>query len=160
MWVPLDVPGSKGSKVSKRRMDETLAGISGRARFLIDECLGGDVVRLLAALGLNARFAPDEGVRTDEEVYALGWNQRRVILTHDRDFLDDRRFPFHRNPGVVVMPGANGNGDGLLNAIDDVGFLFGEYCHLFPNAKMEISDEGFWTVRRLVAPIARLGGFG
>jgi hypothetical protein len=27
-----------------------------------------------------------------------------MIWTHDRDFLDDARFPEHRNPGVVLLP--------------------------------------------------------
>jgi len=32
-----------------------------------------------------------------------------MIWTHDADFLDDRLVPEHRNPGVVVLPGGDGD---------------------------------------------------
>jgi predicted nuclease of predicted toxin-antitoxin system len=44
------------------------------------------------------------GGRSDEEIFAYAWREKRIIWTHDRDFLDDKRFPVHRNPGVLVLP--------------------------------------------------------
>ena len=46
----------------------------------------------------------------DEASFATACETRRIILTRDSDFLDDQRFPFHRNPGVVVLLAATGNG--------------------------------------------------
>jgi hypothetical protein len=68
-------------------------------------------------------------------------------LTHDRGFLDDRRFPLNRNPGVIVMFGGDGKGDGLPKAIAMVVTLVGNFRYLFPNAKIGISEEGLWSVR-------------
>jgi hypothetical protein len=31
-----------------------------------------------------------------------------VLLTHDKDYLNDRQYPFHRNPGVIILPGEEG----------------------------------------------------
>jgi len=45
--------------------------------------------------------------KSDEDVFAFGWRDDRINLTHDQDFLNDWRFPFHRNPGVIVLPGGN-----------------------------------------------------
>jgi len=79
-----------------------------KARFLVDESLGASVAEVLRGQGWNARYVRElslEG-RSDEEVFARAWAEDRILLTHDTDFLDDRRFPPHRNPGVVVLPGA------------------------------------------------------
>lgn len=38
--------------------------------------------------------------KSDEDVFAFGWRDDRITLTHGKDLLNDRRFPFHRDPGV------------------------------------------------------------
>jgi predicted nuclease of predicted toxin-antitoxin system len=145
MWRPLeDVP--------KKLFDEVAARIAGRAKFLVDESLGEAVARVISDVGYNVRFGPDVGLagRSDEEVFAYAWKKGRVLLTHDRDFLDDRRFPFHRNPGVIVLPGGHGTHHNLIGALREVLHLFGNYCNLFPNAKIEVSNENAWSVRHFV----------
>jgi hypothetical protein len=42
--------------------------------------------------------------RDDREVFATGWRHARLLVTHDTDFLDDRRFPVNRCPGLIVLP--------------------------------------------------------
>ena len=86
-----------------------------KARFLVDESLGDGVARVLRDLGWNTVFGPNVGLarHSDEDVFAYAWRKHRVLLTHDRDFLDDRRFPSHRNPGVVVLPGGSGPARGV-----------------------------------------------
>jgi|HubBroStandDraft_6_1064221.scaffolds.fasta_scaffold108875_1 hypothetical protein len=41
------------------------------------------------------------------------------LLTHNVDFLDDRKFPpdRNRNPGAIVLPGASGGDSILIRAI-------------------------------------------
>src|SRR5262249_3236699 len=86
-----------------------------RARFLVDESLGVGVYEVLVRLGWNAKWAGEVGLlgRSDEEVLAYAWREDRIVLTHDTDFLDQRRFPSHRHPGVIVLPGAEGDEDHL-----------------------------------------------
>ncbi len=86
-----------------------------KARFLVDESLGEAVARVLREDGWNVEFAQEIGLggRSDEDLFGHAWKEGRVLLTHDHDFLDDRRFPPHRNPGVIVLPGASGTGEGL-----------------------------------------------
>src|SRR3974390_3891698 len=82
-----------------------------KTRFLIDESLGPGVARYLRDAGFNSTFVGDVGLtgRSDEDVFAYAWAEKRMLWTHDRDFLDDTRFPEHRNPGVVILPGGSGN---------------------------------------------------
>ena len=46
----------------------------------------------------------------DGEHYRLAKQLRRTLITLDRDYLDDRRFPPEESPGVIVMmaPGQGG----------------------------------------------------
>jgi len=46
-------------------------------------------------------------------VFAFAWRERRVLLTLDRDYLDDRRFPENRNSGVVILSGGGGDDHAL-----------------------------------------------
>jgi len=71
--------------------------------------LGKVSADVLRSLGHNVVYVGDVGLlgRSDEEVLAYAWRTRRLLLTHDHDFLDDRRFPSTRNPGLVVL----GRGD-------------------------------------------------
>jgi hypothetical protein len=45
-------------------------------------------------------------------VFVAAWKDKRVVITHDADFLDNKRFPPNRNPGVVLIrPGSEGHDD-------------------------------------------------
>ena len=71
------------------------------ARFLVDESVGINAARLIRDRGWNVCYVDDVGLsgRSDEEVLAFAWEEQRILLTHDFEFLDDNRFPFQRNPG-------------------------------------------------------------
>src|SRR5271166_4121989 len=108
-WIPLETANAgRGSAKALQRV-----------RFLVDESLGRDAARVLRENGWNAKFVSDLRLlgKDDTVVFAEAWKQKRVILTHDRDFLDNRKFPPHRNPGVVVfVVGASGEDDRRLIA--------------------------------------------
>jgi predicted nuclease of predicted toxin-antitoxin system len=90
-----------------------------KARFLVDESLGPAVAEVLRGAGWNVKFVADVNLagHSDEDVLAFAHRDDRILLTHDADFLDDRRFPPHRNPGVVVLPGGSGNERVLIRAL-------------------------------------------
>ena len=98
-----------------------------KARFLIDESVGMEAARLIRDRGWNVCYVDDVGLseRSDEEVFAFAWKEQRILLTYDFDFLDDSRFPFNRNPGLVVLPRATDSRLGLADAINSVLALIG-----------------------------------
>jgi len=121
-----------------------------KARFLVDESVGMDAVRLIQDRGWNVRYVDDVGLsgRSDEEVLAFAWGEQRILLTHDFEFLDDSRFPFQRNPGLVVLPGGTDSTVGLAEAINAVLALIGPYSEAYRGYKIRITEDGVWTIRR------------
>jgi hypothetical protein len=142
-WVEiLDPP-----KPALRRIHEMFGG---RVKYLVDESLGDGIYQYIRSLGHNARFGPDLGLHSAQEVFARGWSDKRVILTHSLDFLNDRQFPFNRNPGVIVMPGAIQVPDNMSKmrdvmdmqeAVQTVLNTFGRIRHFFPHPKICIKPH-------------------
>jgi predicted nuclease of predicted toxin-antitoxin system len=124
-----------------------------KARFLVDESVGMDAVRLIQDRGWNVRYVDDVGLsgRSDEEVLAFAWEEQRILLTHDFEFLDDSRFPFERNPGLVVLPGGTDSTVELAEAINGVLALIGPYSKAYRCFKIRIAEDGVWTIRRFNA---------
>ena len=121
-----------------------------KARFLVDESVGMDAVRLIQDRGWNVRYVDDVGLsgQSDEEVLAFAWEEERILLTHHFEFLDDSRFPFQRNPGLVVLPGGTDSTVGLADAINGVLALIGPYSKAYQGYKIRITEDGVWTIRR------------
>ncbi len=121
-----------------------------KTRFLVDENLGGEVALYLREKGFDAVSVEDAGLkgRTDEDVLASAWREERMLLTLDRDYLDDRRFPEHRNPGVVILSGGGGNDHELGMSHGIALAVFGTAPTLLRQAKVTISGDGHMTVRQ------------
>ena len=59
----------------------------------------------------------------DTEHYRLARQLRRTLITLDRDYLDDRKFPPAESPGVLVLTAPNENGlAALLKRLDRDAF--------------------------------------
>jgi len=134
--------------------DKDLATIAGqrmkKARFFVDESLGSGTTEFLRGLGWNVKGVSEVGLfgRSDEEVMAYAFRENRILLSHDTDFLDDRRFPPHRNPGVVILPGGSGDESALIRSLIDVLILVAPFIDIYRRAKMQISTDGIFTVKQ------------
>ncbi len=118
-----------------------------KARFLVDESLGVNVAEAIRDEGWNAKFVAELGLagHSDEDVFARAWADDRLILTHDSDFLDDRRFPPHRNPGVVVLPGAEGDELPLITALAGLLLFVAPFREGYRRVKIVVSADAEWT---------------
>ena len=120
-----------------------------RTRILVDEALGKEVSNWLRSRRFNTIFGPDVGLggKSDEDVFAFAWREQRMLWTHDRDFLDDRHFPEHRNPGIVILPGADDDqtamGTGLAAAVR----VFGYGPKIWTKTKTVVSATGEVSMR-------------
>lgn len=87
---------------------------------------------------------PDLRRARDAEHYRLARQLRRTLVTLDRDYLDDRRFPPAAGCGVLVMAGADERGlTALVTRLDEQLFtgaplpLDGRKLHAHPDWQPE-----------------------
>jgi Domain of unknown function (DUF5615) len=119
-----------------------------RAKFLVDHNIG-KLAEILREAGWNAISADDGNLSThaDEDIFACGWREKRIIITSDTDFLDDERFPFHRCPGVVVVPNPSTGMASFAEAVSNTVIHIGRYAGAFNREKTVIHQDGTWLVR-------------
>ena len=86
--------------------------------------------------------------KSDEEVFAAAWSEKRVIVTHDSDFLNDRRFPPHRNPGVIrLAAGADGRDDeGLRRSLTIALMITGSFGSWLIGKKIDFTSPDYFTI--------------
>ena len=70
---------------------------------LCDECLEGDFVEWLKNEPEYFRVFTLPKGRSDEHLWQEARQKKRLIVTSDRDFLDDHRYPLHQSPGVLYL---------------------------------------------------------
>jgi predicted nuclease of predicted toxin-antitoxin system len=136
MWKPLP-------KVTDSELRGFQRNFAKKARFIVDEGLGPYVALLVQEAGWNVKFAGDVGLagHSDEDIFAYGWRENRIILTHDSHFLDDKRFPPHRNPGIIVLPGGSGNEQVVISALSLAVFYVGSYREFFRHTKLRFAED-------------------
>jgi predicted nuclease of predicted toxin-antitoxin system len=144
VWKALEQP----TAVDLRELKKQFAG---KARFLVDESMGERVAEIVRERGFNAKYAAECGLigHSDEDVFATAWADKRVIFTHDSDFMDDRRFPSHRNPGIVLIhPGAEGNdNERLLECLFKTLVIAGDSGKWFLHRKLEFTSNEQLKIR-------------
>ena len=115
-----------------------------RSRFLLDESLGSGTIEFFERHRLNAVDVWQVGLngRDDHAVLAFAWRHRRILLTHDEDFWDDRRFPEHRNPGLVILPGANGDQTDMISGLWWMMLLMSRNPEQWRKQKIRITRDG------------------
>ena len=137
-WQPIDISNQEAIRFLK--------AFPKVSRFLVDENLGPKLAPSLRHLGYNATdtYTLKLNGRSDKEVFAAAWREQRILLTQDRDFLDDRKFPRHRNPGVVVLPPFNEGA--LINALVYTLALVRQDRELWQGVKIVVCQDGTLTV--------------
>jgi len=95
-------------------LGERAGRFSEQPRVYVDANVPAGLVTFMrTALGWDALFVVEhDDLRraSDIEHYRLARQLRRTLITLDRDYLDDRRFPPERSGGVLVLaaPGERG----------------------------------------------------
>jgi hypothetical protein len=77
-----------------------------RTTFLFDENVQTNVIRAIRAYGLRVDSVRELGYRrrSDQEVLAFAWKRKQMLVTYDRDFWDDERFPVSSCAGIMQLP--------------------------------------------------------
>jgi hypothetical protein len=120
--------------------------ISGQPRVYVDANVpAGLVDRMRQKLQWDVLFViehDDLRRAPDGEHYRLARQLRRTLITLDRDYLDDRRFPPSESGGVLVLTAPNENGLLALLKRLDKEILRGPTSGLEPVADDLLPLEG------------------
>jgi predicted nuclease of predicted toxin-antitoxin system len=143
MWIQMP-------PLSKAEIAQFNSSTWRRARFLIDENIDPEIACWIRrSKRWHADHVSEVGLagKDDKAVFAHASKHGQWLLTHDDDFLNDRRFPLYRNHGLVVLPGGDGNHAARNEALWDVLGIVGHFDTLFPHAKIAIAPGRIWTIR-------------
>jgi predicted nuclease of predicted toxin-antitoxin system len=102
-------------------------GIAGQPRVYVDANMPARLVTLMRSLlkwDVLFVMEHDELRRAADTLhFRLASQLRRTLVTLDRDYLDDRKFPPAESPGVLVLTAPNENGlAALLKRLDRDAF--------------------------------------
>jgi predicted nuclease of predicted toxin-antitoxin system len=136
-WKRIENP----DREERRALDRDFGG---KIRFLVDESFDPTLTIVLDELGWKAESAANVGLsgKSDEDIFGYAWRKKQFLLTSDKDFLDDRRFPPHRNPGVIILPNAPIDSDSLTTALRQALYTIAPLGRLYRGAKIVITADG------------------
>jgi hypothetical protein len=126
-----------------------------KARFYADASIPRQIVEEFRAHGLDMQWAHADGIGThpDGNIYGKvrrrGYlkvkSRRRVLLTMDRDFWDDREYPLQDTPGVIFVDLPP---DQVGRAIDGLARCYALFIEHFPGdwwtgVKVRVTEHSF-----------------
>lgn len=119
-----------------------------KAKFYADADIEPIIIELLRDLKFKVQTAGEAGLtgHDDADHVAHAFRHNRILLTRDRDYLDDRKHPPYRNPGIVVLDIEPMTREGLINALWLLKTVIGPYREIWRESKILISKDGCVTV--------------
>lgn len=125
--------------------------ISGQQlRFIVDKSAGIRIAKGLRDFGYDTKFSDDLEFDdlTTETLFAAACKERRILITHNSDFLDNNRFEPAGNPGIVVIrPKVDGSDDHTIaRCLARVLVLCNQDPSWFTNKKLDFISDSILTV--------------
>ncbi len=135
--------------MSDEEVTEATRRFKKKARFLTDEDLHAETVPYLRDKGWNLKTAKETKLvgHSDEDYVALAQKEDRLLLTHDRGYLSDRKFPPGQQGGVLVLPGGSGDTRALVQALLDMLSVIAPYWNAYRGSKIEFQTGRTITMR-------------
>jgi predicted nuclease of predicted toxin-antitoxin system len=109
---------AKLAKISPKKKQKKM-------RFYVDADVPPQAVKVLIEMGYDVLTPQESGKKTheDEDQLAIALKQERILIPHDRDYLNDRRFPLHKCPTLVVCSFGTGTTDEIFATFDCLRIL-------------------------------------
>jgi predicted nuclease of predicted toxin-antitoxin system len=127
MWVDLEqlLAAEPPPRLQSLAVHE-LAKRKAKPRFYADENFPSRATNMLRADGAKVSTAQDAQMLhyPDEAHAAYALRQGLILITCDRDFLDERRFPLVRCPAIYVFQFGGGSDDDMRSAFQCLASAF------------------------------------
>ena len=91
-------------------------------KFLADENIAVTVVKFLRLKGLDVRDVKEESMQglSDKEIFKLAKKQDRIILTHDKDFLQIVKNEKDNFEGIILIRCSKQNPKNISETLDKI----------------------------------------
>lgn len=136
----------------ERPMREELRRVIGDAKFYADHNLDESIVLVLRHQGHDVETAREIGAerQPDEYHYRRALKTKRVLLTEDGDYLDNRRFPLSQTRGVVVFNIDISDTGQIARAVEVVDVILSGIAPVLDEVKVIVnSDYSLTFIRRV-----------
>jgi hypothetical protein len=109
-WTHLRIAADDLLPERERRQVEDYVDRRARPRFYADENFPSVAIQILRQLGADVLTVHDARLRRhpDENHVAAALRLGRILITCDRDYLNDRRFPLVHCPALIVCDFGSG----------------------------------------------------
>ena len=120
-----------------------LHSTSGKAKFYADHNLDESVVHVLQRLKYDVETARDVGAEAQPDTfhYKRGFRNRRVLVTHDKDYLDNSQFPLSQTAGVVILDVDTTKTEQLARAPEVVDTILGGLAPVLMGMKVVVHSD-------------------
>lgn len=137
-WELLDLSGI-------RKAD--MRPLTGEARFYADHNLDQSIVYVLRHEKFDVETA--EGIQADKQPdefhYRYAFKSKRVLLTHDKDFLDNERYPLSQTCGVIVFNVDTNNASQIARVLEVVVTILAGLAPALRQKKFVVNSD--YTIR-------------
>jgi predicted nuclease of predicted toxin-antitoxin system len=118
-WVDIDEllpPLSQLTRKEAAEIENYRRTIKRKPRFYVDEDVPSLAVEILREWKFNVLTAEEAGRRghPDENHLAEARKQDRTLITCDRDYLNERRFPLNQSSALIVCAFGSGTRDQII----------------------------------------------
>jgi hypothetical protein len=115
-----------------------------KVRLYADEGVEEEVVQAIRDRGVNIFSVRERGEqgKPDEVHLATARRESRFLLTKDKDFLDDRRFPLQKHgPGIIYLHGSFRAEEPYWETIANLLIYIVPYSQIYEAIKIQLSAK-------------------
>lgn len=113
------------------------------ASFYADHNLDAAIVEVLRHLKYDVETAQEIGFehQPDEFHYSRAFNTNRVLLTRDKDYLNNERFPLSQTRGVIVFNIDTANTKEIARALEVIDVVLAKIAPVLNEAKVILNSD-------------------
>lgn len=148
-WEKLEVPGDKEWKEFLKDFEkETGFSYTRSPRYFVDENLGEGPTNLIRNLKANVTDVWEQNLvgKGDELIWRYCQRDKRILLSHDDDFMNEHKYPIKKSYGCVVFPHKSGGQQPLVKKMRHLISIMKLGAGLIYEKKITIRENSHWEI--------------
>lgn len=127
---------------------EQVKHMLGNAKFYIDHNVDNTVVEMLRYLKHDVETAADirSESQSDEFHFKRALDTKRILLTQDKDFLIEDRFPFSQTRGIIVLNIDSSSPSEIAHALEVIHLILGIISPVLNESKVILNSDYTFSI--------------